>query len=99
MVKFTGLAKFAGTVLKEVLAQWLIWSDWERWLIGVSSFHTTQRMVVFARISILAPSCAEEVSANGLAESLWVMGHLVFSFSGGNEVAASFFRILNEKKN
>jgi hypothetical protein len=58
MVKLARLAKLTSSVLKEVLAHRLVGSDGKRRLIGVICLDTTSRVMVFARISILAPSSA-----------------------------------------
>jgi len=58
MVKLASLGKLASPVLQEVLAYRFIGSDWKRRLIGVICLDTTSRVIVFTRISILAPSSA-----------------------------------------
>ncbi len=76
-MKFTSLAKFASTILEVILAGRLIRPYWEKRLVWVQRrLDTAYGMMVLARISIFASSCAEEVSAIGLSDALGILRHL-----------------------
>lgn len=73
VMEFTGLAKLAGAVLKVILTQGLIRSNWVRWLIGIRGLHSSNGVMVFAAVAIFAATSAKIVSAVWLTDSLGIL--------------------------